>query len=62
MRARYSNDRFRAPHRVINRDDRSRYTCPYLGPSHDALVESVPTCVGAGGSGEYGEKAKGALD
>ena len=90
MLARYSNDRFRAPHRVFNRDDRSRYTCPYFGPSRDALVESVPTCVGpdnppryepttygafsqhlltlnfvhrkAGGSGEHGEKAEGALD
>ena len=37
MLARYSNDRFRAPHRVINRDDRSRYTSPnFLGPSHKA--------------------------
>ena len=37
MLARYSNDRFRAtPHRVINRNDRSRYAIPFfLGPNHD---------------------------
>src|SRR5437667_358434 len=35
MLARYSNDRFRAtPHRVINRNDHSRYACPFfLGPN-----------------------------
>ena len=40
MLARYSNDRFRAtPHRVINRNDRSRYAFPFfLGPNHDVVV------------------------
>jgi isopenicillin N synthase-like dioxygenase len=40
MLARYSNDRFRAtPHRVINRNDRSRYAIPFfLGPNHDCVV------------------------
>jgi isopenicillin N synthase-like dioxygenase len=48
MLARYSNDRFKAtPHRVINRNDRSRYAIPFfLGPNHDVLVDCVPTCVG----------------
>jgi isopenicillin N synthase-like dioxygenase len=47
MLARYSNDRFRAtPHRVINRNDRSRYAIPFfLGPNHDSVVAPVPTCV-----------------
>ena len=44
MLARYSNDRFRAtPHRVINRNDRSRYAIPFfLGPNHDVVVEPRP--------------------
>ena len=48
MLARYSNDRFRAtPHRVINRNDQSRYAIPFfLGPNHDSLVAPVPTCTG----------------
>jgi isopenicillin N synthase-like dioxygenase len=48
MLARYSNDRFRAtPHRVINRNDRSRYAIPFfLGPNHDSIVAPVPTCTG----------------
>src|SRR6266851_9345752 len=45
MLARYSNDRFRAtPHRVINRNDASRYAIPFfLGPNHDCVVSCVPT-------------------
>jgi isopenicillin N synthase-like dioxygenase len=48
MLARYSNDRFRAtPHRVINRNDRSRYAIPFfLGPNHDSVVAPVATCTG----------------
>jgi isopenicillin N synthase-like dioxygenase len=48
MLARYSNDRFRAtPHRVINRNDASRYAIPFsLGPNHDSIVDCVPICVG----------------
>jgi isopenicillin N synthase-like dioxygenase len=55
MLARYSNDRFRAtPHRVINRNDRSRYAIPFfLGPNHDVLVEAVPTCVGPDNPPKY---------
>src|SRR6202795_1753845 len=49
MLGRYSNDRFKpTPHRVINRNDRSRYAIPFfLGPSHDALIAPVPTCISA---------------
>src|SRR6267142_1166892 len=48
MLARYSNDRFRAtPHRVINRNDASRYAIPFfLGPNHDCVISCVPSCVG----------------
>jgi isopenicillin N synthase-like dioxygenase len=55
MLARYSNDRFRAtPHRVINRNDRSRYAIPFfLGPNHDSLVSCVPTCLGPDNPAKY---------
>jgi isopenicillin N synthase-like dioxygenase len=55
MLARYSNDRFRAtPHRVINRNDRSRYAIPFfLGPNHDSIVAPVPTCTGADNPPRY---------
>ena len=55
MLARYSNDRFRAtPHRVINRNDHSRYACPFfLGPNHDVVVAPVPSCVGPGNPPKY---------
>jgi len=48
MRARYSNDRFRAtPHRVVNRNSASRYAIPFFfRPNHAALVDCVPICVG----------------
>jgi isopenicillin N synthase-like dioxygenase len=63
MLARYSNDRFRAtPHRVINRNDRSRYACPFfLGPNHDAVVEPVPSCVGADNPPRYEPTTYGAF-
>jgi isopenicillin N synthase-like dioxygenase len=55
MLARYSNDRFRAtPHRVINRNDRSRYAIPFfLGPNHDCVVSCVPSCVGPDNPPKY---------
>jgi isopenicillin N synthase-like dioxygenase len=55
MLARYSNDRFRAtPHRVINRNDRSRYAIPFfLGPNHDSLVAPVRTCTGPDNPPKY---------
>jgi isopenicillin N synthase-like dioxygenase len=63
MLARYSNDRFRAtPHRVINRNDRSRYACPFfLGPNHDVVVEPVPSCVGRDNPPKYEPTTYGAF-
>jgi isopenicillin N synthase-like dioxygenase len=63
MLARYSNDRFRAtPHRVINRNDASRYAIPFfLGPNHDSLVEPVPTCVGPDNPPRYEPTTYGAF-
>ena len=63
MLARYSNDRFKAtPHRVINRNDQSRYAIPFfLGPNHDALVEPVPSCVGPNNPPRYEPTTYGAF-
>src|SRR5262249_6849557 len=63
MLARYSNDRFRAtPHRVINRNDRPRYACPFfLGPNHDVVVEPVPSCVGPDNPPKYEPTTYGAF-
>ncbi len=63
MLARYSNDRFRAtPHRVINRNDASRYAIPFfLGPNHDSIVECVPTCVGPENPPHYEPTSYGAF-
>jgi isopenicillin N synthase-like dioxygenase len=63
MLARYSNNRFRAtPHRVINRNDRSRYACPFfLGPNHDVVVEPVPSCVGPDNPPQYEPTTYGAF-
>jgi isopenicillin N synthase-like dioxygenase len=63
MLARYSNDRFRAtPHRVINRNDASRYAIPFfLGPNHDSLVAPVPTCVGPDNPPRYEPTTYGAF-
>jgi isopenicillin N synthase-like dioxygenase len=63
MLARYSNDRFRAtPHRVVNRNDRSRYAIPFfLGPNHDSLVDCVPTCTGLDNPPRYEPTTYGAF-
>jgi isopenicillin N synthase-like dioxygenase len=63
MLARYSNDRFKAtPHRVINRNDQSRYAIPFfLGPNHDALVEPVSSCVGPDNPPRYEPTTYGAF-
>ena len=63
MLARYSNDRFKAtPHRVVNRNDESRYAIPFfLGPNHDALVASVPSCVSADNPPRYEPTTYGAF-
>ena len=63
MLARYSNDRFAAtPHRVINRNDGSRYAIPFfLGPNHDAPIDCVPTCVGPDNPPKYEPTTYGAF-
>ena len=63
MLARYSNDRFRAtPHRVINRNDTSRYAIPFfLGPNHDSIVDCVPTSVGPDNPARYEPTTYGAF-
>jgi isopenicillin N synthase-like dioxygenase len=63
MLARYSNDRFRAtPHRVINRNDASRYAIPFfLGPNHDSVVEPVPTCLSPDNPPRYEPTTYGAF-
>jgi isopenicillin N synthase-like dioxygenase len=63
MLARYSNDRFRAtPHRVINRNDASRYAVPFfLGPNHDSVVAPVPTCVAPDNPPRYEPTTYGAF-
>jgi isopenicillin N synthase-like dioxygenase len=63
MLARSSNDRFRAtPHRVVNRNDRSRYACPFfLGPNHDVGVAPVPSCVGPDNPPQYEPTTYGAF-
>ena len=48
MLTRYSNDRFIAtPHRVINANNDLRHAIPFFcGPSLDAVIRPVPSCVG----------------
>ncbi|MGE5270936.1 MAG: isopenicillin N synthase family dioxygenase [Thiohalocapsa sp.] len=64
MLARYSNDRFKAtPHRVINRNDASRYAIPFfLGPNHDSVVAPVPSCVGPDNPPRYEPITYGAFN
>ena len=63
MLGRYSNDRFKpTPHRVINRNDGSRYAIPFfLGPNHDAQIACVPSCVGADNPPRYEPTTYGAF-
>ena len=63
MLGRYSNDRFKpTPHRVINRNDRSRYAIPFfLGPNHDAEIACVPTCIGPDNPPRYEPTTYGAF-
>lgn len=63
MLGRYSNDRFKpTPHRVVNRNDGSRYAIPFfLGPHHDAEIACVPTCVGPDNPPRYEPTTYGAF-
>ena len=47
MLSRYSNDRYiPTPHRVINANNALRHAIPFFyGPSLDAVIKPVPTCV-----------------
>ena len=55
MLGRYSNDRFApTPHRVVNSSGALRHAIPFFyGPSNDAVVRVVPTCVGEGNPARY---------
>lgn len=55
MLGRYSNDRFApTPHRVVNSSGALRHAIPFFyGPSNDAMVRVVPTCVGEGNPARY---------
>ena len=55
MLARYSNDRYLpTPHRVINDNGSLRHAIPFFhGPSLDAVIRPVPTCVEEGRPARY---------
>ena len=55
MLARYSNDRYTpTPHRVINANNALRHAIPFFyGPSLDAVIRCVPTCVNADSPPRY---------
>jgi isopenicillin N synthase-like dioxygenase len=55
MLSRYSNDRYKpTPHRVINADKSLRHAIPFFyGPSLEAVVKPVPTCVSEANPAKY---------
>ncbi len=55
MLSRYANDRYvPTPHRVINANNALRHAIPFFyGPSLDAVIRPVPTCVGPDNPARY---------
>lgn len=55
MLSRYSNDRYKpTPHRVINANSALRHAIPFFyGPSLDAVIRCVDTCVGTDNPARY---------
>lgn len=55
MLSRYSNDRYEpTPHRVINANDARRHAVPFFyGPSLDAVIRPVDTCVSPDNPARY---------
>ncbi len=47
--ARWTNDRYRStPHRVVGPPRGERYSIPlFVNPSHDTVVETIPSCISA---------------
>jgi len=55
MLGRYSNDRFApTPHRVVNTNNALRHAIPFFyGPSNDAVIRVVETCISADRPARY---------